>query len=93
MVDQRVAKGSQPEEAVLTAIASREPDRRVYLNPDLVDADDPEVHQHDLYPFAGSLTTWYTGAFDRIKFLMPSAPPLLYWDRMNKVRESLSTLR
>lgn len=72
------------EDAYCTAI-SRKPDRQIYINPDLIDVDDPEFHQHDLYPYYGSVNTWFSSAIDRIKFLWPSQPPLLNWDQMNKV--------
>lgn len=90
LVDQRMVAGNSEDASYLSAI-SRQPDRRVYLTTDLVEVDDPETHQHDLYSVndaaaaSGGTNVWLTSVVDRIKFLWPSAPPLLYWDQMNRV--------
>lgn len=52
---------------------------------DLTSVDDPEFHDHELYPINGSSSEWTASVMNDIKFHMPSIPPLYNWDQLDKV--------
>lgn len=61
------------------------PDKKFFLNMDLTSVDDPEFHNHELYPINGSSSQWTASVMNDIKFHMPSIPPLYNWDQLDKV--------
>jgi hypothetical protein len=65
---------------------SRTPDKKFYLDFDLLDVDDGEQNKHDLYPIKDfPHTGWDSSLINRIKFEMPYQVPLYNWDTMDKV--------
>ena len=73
---------------------SRKPDKKFYLNMDIMALNDPEFHHPELYSFDESQNnikpsnTWRSSLVNNIKFTMPDSPPLLTWETMNKVYSS-----
>lgn len=61
------------------------PDKKFYLNLDLIRGDDPEVFNVPLYPFKNSTSHFSTAVINNIKYHMTNFPPLYNWDQMNKV--------
>lgn len=61
------------------------PDKKFYLNLDLLPVNDLEMHESILYPFSWKGKFWTTSAIDKIKFEMPNRPPLYNLDQIDKV--------
>jgi hypothetical protein len=68
---------------------SRTPDKKFYLDFDLLGVDDGEQQKHDLYPF-NEKNGWESSLVNRIKFEMPYQVPLYNWDTMDKVCDEIS---
>ena len=69
---------------------SRIPDKKFFLNLDLINVNDPEYFNVPLYPFANATSHWSIAVINDIKYHMTSMPPLYNWDKMDKVIFKLS---